>query len=138
NQTVDQSIFDKNKLFDKYEEQTTLKQTGVIASNSKQEENVVLFGVTAETFIVPNIIEGSNYKNNNELVVDSTLKDKEFHVGDQLTLSQSEEKLKIIGFSESTKYNASPVLFSNNKTIEKINPTHTNDKTNAIVVKDSN
>src|SRR5699024_2721887 len=39
---------------------------------------------------------------------------------------------------ESAKYNASPVLFSNNKTIEKINPTLTNDKTNAIVVKDSN
>ena len=61
-----------------------------------------------------------------------------FHVGDQLTLSQSDEKLKIVGFSESAKYNASPVLFSNNKTIEKINPTLTNDKTNAIVVKDSN
>ena len=50
NQTVEQSIFDKNKLFDKYEEQTTLKQTGVIASNSKQEENVLLFGVTADSF----------------------------------------------------------------------------------------
>ncbi|AQM42148.1 ABC transporter permease [Staphylococcus cohnii] len=138
NQTVEQSIFDKNKLFDKYEEQTTLKQTGVIASNSKQEENVLLFGVTADSFLVPNIIEGSNFKNNNEVVADATLKDKGFHVGDQLTLSQSDEKLKIVGFSESAKYNASPVLFSNNKTIEKINPTLTNDKTNAIVVKDSN
>ncbi|MCE5100707.1 MULTISPECIES: ABC transporter permease [Staphylococcus] len=138
NQTVEQSIFDKNKLFDKYEEQTTLKQTGVIASNSKQEENVLLFGVTADSFLVPNIIEGSNFKNNNEVVADVTLKDKGFHVGDQLTLSQSDEKLKIVGFSESAKYNASPVLFSNNKTIEKINPTLTNDKTNAIVVKDSN
>src|SRR5699024_4327985 len=85
-----------------------------------------------------NIIEGSNFKNNNEVVADVTLKDKGFHVGDQLTLSQSDEKLKIVGFSESAKYNASPVLFSNNKTIEKINPTLTNDKTNAIVVKDSN
>mgnify|MGYP007081457830 CR=1 FL=1 len=136
NQTVEQSIFDKNKLSDKYEEQTTLKQTGVIASNSKQEENALLFGVTADSFLVPNIIEGSNVKNNNEVVADATLKDKGFHVGDQLTLSQSDEKLKIVGFSESAKYNASPVLFSNNKTIEKINPKLTNDKTNAIVVKD--
>ncbi|MGJ5711483.1 ABC transporter permease, partial [Staphylococcus equorum] len=73
---------------------------------------------------------------NNEVVADATLKDKGFHVGDQLTLSQSDEKLKIVGFSESAKYNASPVLFSNNKTIEKINPKLTNDKTNAIVLKD--
>ena len=136
NQTVEQSSFDKNKLSDKYEEQTTLKQTGVIASNSKQEENALLFGVTDDSFLVPNIIEGSNVKNNNEVVADATLKDKGFHVGDQLTLSQSDEKLKIVGFSESAKYNASPVLFSNNNTIEKINPKLTNDKTNAIVVKD--
>ncbi|MGJ5683069.1 ABC transporter permease [Staphylococcus equorum] len=136
NQTVEQSSFDKNKLSDKYEEQTTLKQTGVIASNSKQEENALLFGVTDDSFLVPNIIEGSNVKNNNEVVADATLKDKGFHVGDQLTLSQTDEKLKIVGFSESAKYNASPVLFSNNNTIEKINPKLTNDKTNAIVVKD--
>ncbi|PTE87749.1 peptide ABC transporter permease, partial [Staphylococcus equorum] len=95
-----------------------------------------LFGVTDDSFLVPNIIEGSNVKNNNEVVADATLKDKGFHVGDQLTLSQTDEKLKIVGFSESAKYNASPVLFSNNNTIEKINPKLTNDKTNAIVVKD--
>src|SRR5699024_12489608 len=97
--------------------------SGVVACNSKQEENVLLFGITADSFLVPNIIEGSNFRNNNEVVADATLKDKGFHVGDQLTLSQSDEKLKIVGFSESAKYNASPFLFSTNKTIEKINNT---------------
>src|SRR5699024_8369010 len=105
---------------------------------SKQEENVLLFGVTADSFLVPNIIEGSNFKNNNYVVADATLKDKGVHVGDQLTLSQSDEKLKIVGFSESAKYNDSLVLFSNNKTIQIITPTHINYKINVIVVKDSN
>ena len=44
----------------------------------------------------------------------------------------------MVGIVESAKYNASPVLFSNNKTIEKLNPKLSKDKTNAIVVKDSN
>ena len=36
------------------------------------------------------------------------------------------------------RYNASPVLFSNNQTIEKLNPKLSKDKTNAIVIKDPN
>lgn len=59
-----------------------------------------------------------------------------FKVGDKIKLSQSDEKLRIVGVSESAKYNASPVIFTNNKTMQKINPTLTIDKTNAIVVRD--
>ena len=44
----------------------------------------------------------------------------------------------MVGIVESAKYNASPVLFSNNQTIEKLNPKLSKDKTNAIVIKDSN
>ena len=71
-------------------------------------------------------------------MIDQSLKDKGFKVGDTITLSQSDEKLHIVGVSESAKYNASPVIFANDKTIEKINPALSSDKTNARVVKDSN
>ncbi|MCP6646039.1 hypothetical protein NL493_28230, partial [Klebsiella pneumoniae] len=56
---------------------------------------------------------------------------------DIINLSQSDEKLHIVGVSESAKYNASPVIFTNNKTMEKINPALSSDKTNSVVVKDS-
>ena len=68
-------------------------------------------------------------------MIDRSLKDKGFKVGDTITLSQSDEKLHIVGVSESAKYNASPVIFANDKTIEKINPALSSDKTNAVVVK---
>ena len=70
-------------------------------------------------------------------MIDQSLKDKGFKVGDTITLSQSDEKLHIVGVSESAKYNASPVIFANDKTIEKINPALSSDKTNASC-KDSN
>ena len=69
-------------------------------------------------------------------MIDQTLKDKGFKVGDEIKLSQSDEKLHIVGVSESAKYNASPVIFTNNKTIQKINPALTSEKTNAVVVRD--
>ncbi len=66
-------------------------------------------------------------------MIDQTLKDKGFKVGYEIKLSQSDEKLHIVGVSESAKYNASPVIFTNNKTIQKINPALTSGKTNAVV-----
>ncbi|MDL1994094.1 ABC transporter permease [Staphylococcus saprophyticus] len=136
NQTVEQSMFDKKDVVDTYKKQTTLKQSGVIVSNGDNEENALMFGVTDDSFLLPNMIDGKKFNADNEVVADETLKEKGFKLGDTLSLSQSDEKLKIVGFSESAKYNASPVLFSNNKTIQNINPSLTEDKTNAVVVKD--
>ncbi|AXZ22359.1 ABC transporter permease [Staphylococcus warneri] len=138
NQTVEQSVFDQSKVKDNFKKATSLKQQGVIVSNKQKEENALLFGVTSHSFLVPKLVEGHQVKKTNEVVIDQTLKDKGFKVGDTLSLSQSDEKLKVVGITESAKYNASPVIFSNNKTIEKINPALSKDKTNAIVVKDKN
>lgn len=136
NQTVEQSNFNLNKVPNDYKKQASLKQSGVIVSNSKHEENALLFGITKNSFLMPKLIAGHKFKKDNEVVADETLKDKGFHLGDKLSLSQSDETLKIVGFSSSAKYNASPVLFTNNSTIAKVNPMLTKDKTNAVVVKD--
>lgn len=136
NQTVQQSSFDTSLVKGKFDKQATLKQTGVIVSNGKIEENALLYGTQKDAFIVPKLTEGRAFKANNEVIADGTLKEKGFKLGDTLSLSQSDESLKIVGFSESAKYNASPVLFGNDQTIEKVNPILTKDKTNAVVVKD--
>jgi len=138
NQTVEQSLFNKEDVSNSFKDQTTLKQSGVIISNGIHEENTLLFGVTDKSFLVPKMIEGKKFHKDNEVIADEFLKEKGFKLGDKLSLSQSDEKLKIVGFSESAKYNASPVLFSNNNTIQKLNPSLSSDKTNAVVVKDAN
>lgn len=137
NQTVQQSSFDKTLVNGKFDKQATLKQAAVIVSNGKIEENALLYGTQKDAFIVPQLTEGRTFTADNEVIADGTLKEKGFKLGDTLSLSQSEETLKIVGFTESAKYNASPVLFGNDQTIEKINPLLTGDKTNAVVVKDS-
>ncbi|EHV5255461.1 ABC transporter permease [Staphylococcus pseudintermedius] len=137
NQTVQQSSFDKTLVNGKFDKQATLKQAAVIVSNGKIEENALLYGTQKDAFIVPQLTEGRTFTADNEVIADGTLKEKGFKLGDTLSLSQSDETLKIVGFTESAKYNASPVLFGNDQTIEKINPLLTEDKTNAVVVKDS-
>lgn len=138
NQTVQQSVFNKKDIENKYKKQATLKQTGEIVSNGHQKDNVLVFGVEKSSFLVPSLIEGHKATKDNEVLADETLKNKGFKIGDTLSLSQSDEKLHIVGFTESAKYNASPVIFTNDATIAMINPRLTGDKINAVVVHDSN
>ncbi|HAR3858883.1 TPA: ABC transporter permease [Staphylococcus aureus] len=138
NQTVQQSVFNKKDIENKYKKQATLKQTGEIVSNGHQKDNVLVFGVEKSSFLVPSLIEGHKATKDNEVLADETLKNKGFKIGDTLLLSQSDEKLHIVGFTESAKYNASPVIFTNDATIAKINPRLTGDKINAVVVRDTN
>ncbi|HFQ1411742.1 TPA: ABC transporter permease [Staphylococcus aureus] len=138
NQTVQQSVFNKKDIENKYKKQATLKQTGEIVSNGHQKDNVLVFGVEKSLFLVPSLIEGHKATKDNEVLADETLKNKGFKIGDTLSLSQSDEKLHIVGFTESAKYNASPVIFTNDATIAKINPRLTGDKINAVVVRDTN
>lgn len=138
NQTVQQSVFNKKDIENKYKKQATLKQTGEIVSNGHQKDNILVFGVEKSSFLVPSLIEGHKATKDNEVLADETLKNKGFKIGDTLSLSQSDEKLHIVGFTESAKYNASPVIFTNDATIAKINPRLTGDKINAAVVRDSN
>ncbi|HDJ4212038.1 TPA: ABC transporter permease [Staphylococcus aureus] len=138
NQTVQQSVFNKKDIENKYKKQATLKQTGEIVSNGHQKDNVLVFGVEKSTFLVPSLIEGHKATKDNEVLADETLKNKGFKIGDTLSLSQSDEKLHIVGFTESAKYNASSVIFTNDATIAKINPRLTGDKINAVVVRDTN
>ncbi|HCY6684519.1 TPA: FtsX-like permease family protein [Staphylococcus aureus] len=138
NQTVQQSVFNKKDIENKYKKQATLKQTGEIVSNGHQKDNVLVFGVEKSSFLVPSLIEGHKATKDNEVLADETLKNKGFKIGDTLSLSQSDEKLHIVGFTESAKYNASPLIFTNDATIAKINPRLTGDKINAVVVRDTN
>lgn len=138
NQTVQQSVFNKKDIENKYKKQATLKQTGEIVSNGHQKDNVLVFGVEKSSFLVPSLIEGHKATKDNEVLADETLKNKGFKIGDTLSLSQSDEKLHIVGFTESAKYNASPVIFTNDATIAKINTRLTGDKINAVVVRDTN
>ncbi|HEJ6640836.1 TPA: ABC transporter permease [Staphylococcus aureus] len=138
NQTVQQSVFNKKDIENKYKKQATLKQTGEIVSNGHQKDNVLVFGVEKSSFLVPSLIEGHKATKDNEVLADETLKNKGFKIGDTLSLSQSDEKLHIVGFTESAKYNASSIIFTNDATIAKINPRLTGDKINAVVVRDTN
>lgn len=136
NETIQQSKFNISLVNDKFKDSALLKQTGVIVSSKDEEENAIFFGTEKDSFLVPKVIEGEESHHDNEVLIDESLKEKGFEVGDELELTQVDEVLKIVGVTESAKFNASPVIFGDFDTFYKINPMLSNDETNALVVKD--
>ena len=106
-----------------------LAQTpGVVTSKDSTDEgkiNVSFFGIDKDQFIMPNLVEGKAFNNDDEAIGDSSLKEEYgLAVGDTVKLSGSDKTFKLTGFTDHAKFNVSPVLY-----------TTINARINAIVVR---
>lgn len=53
------------------------------------------------------------FEKNNEAVVDNSLIEKGIKLGDELELSISNTKVKVVGFTDNSKFNTAPVIYLN-------------------------
>lgn len=84
------------------------------ASDESEKVDVAILGITPGSFLEPSIIEGNPLHNDNslEVIVNDTLKDKGYKIGDTLTIEGSLETLKITGFVNNETYNHLPAVFT--------------------------
>lgn len=122
-------------------EKATLGQTaGVIQLEKKGAEkiNASFFGINKDEFLMPNIVEGKAFTNENEAVVDNSLKEEDgVKLGDTLKLAGNDKKIKVVGFTDNAKFNVAPVLYVSTAAFQEIrfekNDTSENARINAIV-----
>lgn len=83
------------------------------SKNAEDKEDIALIGLEDEAFIMPKITEGNTIvKSHAEgAVVNDTLKDAGYKIGDKLNVSNSEMTLRIIGFVKGETFNHLPVAF---------------------------
>ncbi|HGD7091224.1 TPA: ABC transporter permease [Enterococcus faecium] len=121
-----------------------LAQTpGVVTSKDSTEEgkiNVSFFGIDKNQFIMPNLVEGKAFDNDDEAVGDISLKEEHgLAVGDTVKLSGSDKTFKLTGFTDHAKFNVSPVLYTTINAYQEIRfekeDTSENARINAIVVR---
>ncbi|WP_391205204.1 ABC transporter permease [Psychrobacillus sp. L4] len=120
-------------------ETAVLGQLNSIATNGDSKQNISLFGILPDEFIMPKVTEGEVFSSENEVIASDSLKDEGFKIGDTLKLSSSDEILKIVGFTDSARFNAAPVLYSELSTFQKVRfgdaAEESKDKINGIVVR---
>ncbi|HAP7255581.1 TPA: ABC transporter permease [Enterococcus faecium] len=121
-----------------------LAQTpGVVTNKDSTEEgkiNVSFFGIDKNQFIMPNLVEGKAFDNDDEAVGDISLKEEYgLAIGDTVKLSGSDKTFKLTGFTDHAKFNVSPVLYTTINAYQEIRfekeDTSENARINAIVVR---
>jgi len=140
----DKSLYQSSMTLDQEEavgakEAAVLGQMSAIANNGQKKTNVSLFGIREDEFLMPTITEGDAFGSENEVVADVSLKDDGFKVGDELTISSTDTKLKIVGFMDASRFNASPVLYTDLDTLNRVKygeaTEASGDRINAIVIR---
>lgn len=137
-----QSFMSTDDLKDiKAEKTAVIGQLNAIANNGDNKQNISLFGINKEEFLMPNVIEGRAFEIENEVIADDSLKDEGFNVGDKLSLSSSDQQLTIVGFTDQARFNAAPVLYGNLETFHGVKfgeaADLNKDQINGIVVGDA-
>ncbi|MEH7226511.1 ABC transporter permease [Bacillus sp. JJ1566] len=136
-----QSFMSTDQLKDiKAKKTAVIGQLNAIANNGENKQNVSLFGIKKEEFLMPDVTEGKPFVRTNEVIADDFLKEMGFNLGDQLSLSSSDQLLTIVGFTDQARFNAAPVLYSNLETFHQIKfgegAEQKVDQINGIVVQD--
>lgn len=117
-----------------------VQKPGILVKDS-DKVNVTFFGIDKEQFIAPNIIEGKMFDAKNEAVADESVK-KQYNIdlGDTVSVAGTDEKVKIVGFTDKASYSASPVLYVSYATTTDLGgaPTKNNEQMyNAVVTRGS-
>lgn len=92
--------------------------TAYLNGNNDKEHtvDVVLMGVEPGSRIDPELVEGDEPQGDNEVKVSISMKKEEgVKLGDTLQMSQTKNEFKVVGFTVSSKYNVSPVVYTSLK-----------------------
>ena len=109
-------------------------------SNDDVKQKISIFGVNDGSFLTPPIIEGRSFEAKNEVVIEKSLSEKEgFAIGDTIKTANSDTELKIVGYTEKSRFNVAPVIYININDFQTLkygaNKATDNPMINAFVVK---
>ena len=82
--------------------------------NEDVKQKVSIFGVNNGSFLIPPVIQGRTFEAKNEVVIEKSLSEKEgFDIGDTIKTANSDTELKIVGYTEKSRFNVAPVIYMN-------------------------
>lgn len=83
-------------------------------SSNKRAQSLQFVGLDPNEFIAQSkiqIVSGHCVRNNRQLVLDESLRQKGYHLGDQVKISGSKKTFRVAGFAKNAKLNISPVVY---------------------------
>ena len=82
--------------------------------NEDVKQKVSIFGVENGSFLIPPVIQGRTFESKNEVVIEKSLSEKEgYSIGDTIKTANSDIDLKIVGYTEKSRFNVASVVYMN-------------------------
>ena len=116
----------------------SVQMTSILKVGTTNKIDTTIFGINADSFIAPKVVEGKMIDNNttNEVVADNALKNNGLKIGDLIKDQISGKEFKIVGFTENQSFSHAPVIHMNDKEWSSIIQSNQNNKTyNAVAIK---
>lgn len=119
---------------------SVIRKKGETGESSKI--NATFFGIDPDEFIMPEVIDGRTFENDDEVVADISLKEEEgIKLGDTVQLAGSDKEVEVVGFTENAKFNVAPVLYTTIASYQEVrfeaSDNSENGRINAVVVRDA-
>ncbi len=135
-------LSDKESLFadnvEPFSQMVTVSKTEK-GSNEDVKQKISIFGVNNGSFLIPPVIQGRTFESKNEVVIEKSLSEKEgYSIGDTIKTANSDIELKIVGYTEKSRFNVAPVVYMNINDFQVLkygNKSTDNPMINAFVVK---
>lgn len=106
-------------------------------ASDEDKERVAVFGMEADSFLMPNLIEGRKAEAAFEVVVAETLLEElNLELGDSLSLAEVDQEVTIVGVTDRAYYSVAPVIYMVNTDFQTLyQPEGSPDLLSALVVK---
>ncbi|MFY9901450.1 MAG: ABC transporter permease [Trichococcus sp.] len=116
-----------------------VNKKGISGDDAKID--TTFFGIEADQFLMPEVIEGEPFKNDDEVVADISLKEEEgIELGDVLQLAGSDKEVTVVGFTEDARFSVAPVLYTTVNSYQEVRFEQIDEsdegRVSAIVVRD--
>lgn len=120
NDSITSSMLDKDQIEEDLKgidyELVNLTRAAAYKNSDADEDNLVnisIIGFDSDSNRFPEILDGKEIEEDNEVIASASLKDEEgLKIGDQLKLSSNDKVFKIVGFTDDYKYSVSPVIYT--------------------------
>ena len=112
----------------------------VAKAKGKASLSAQFLGIKNSQFIYKDqqLVAGRKATKNNEVTVDQSFKQKDYKLGDKISLNDSKKKYKIVGFVKNAKINIAPIVYGPLSTWRTLHDAMPNIEASAIISQDSN
>lgn len=91
------------------------------------KQSIQFMGLSKKQYLYQKKLElvaGRKPRNNNEIILDESLKDKGYHIGNTVKLNSQGKSLKVVGFVKNAKLNISPLAIGSLSTWQQLKGTN--------------